>query len=275
MGRYIRSILTKEVLYYFIVRQDMSSNSIAKKLVKLKIGAGMIILLAKEYGIETKSIRESNSTEDVKKKRSNTLKSRYGIDHQLQKESPFYLKRNQTVKDKYGVENVFQLEDVKKKSLNSMVERHGVKSSRNVPWYKPNNGKRSKSHQEIEKILTDLNVSFESEYGQKKEHKHFTKYNDYLKREYSPVVDILVPNKNTVIEIYDDNFHANPNLHKDEELIKRWGGVFTAKEIRDFDKSRKEQLESLGYKVIEIWRSDIRKNKKQVIANIKSFLELS
>jgi len=55
-------------------------------------------------------------------------------------------------------------------------------------------------------------------------------------------------------------WHANPKIYKSSDIIKKWGGSKTAKEIWDFDKFRIKQIEKFGYRVIVLWQLDILKN---------------
>jgi very-short-patch-repair endonuclease len=149
-----------------------------------------------------------------------------------------------------------------------MFEKYGVTSPVHLPSYERNYGKRSKMHIKIENILTKNNVKFKSEVGNK-----FKSFNTHLNREYSPIVDILIEDKKIVIEINGDMWHANPKKYKDTDMIFKWGGLISAKEIREFDKARTEQIKSFGYEVIVLWGSDIKSNIKQIneILNEKVF----
>lgn len=68
-------------------------------------------------------------------------------------------------------------------------------------------------------------------------------------------VDIYVPEKNLVIECLGDYWHMNPKKYSPTDLNK--STKRTAQEQWEKDKRRKLFLESLGYKVIEIWESEI------------------
>lgn len=271
-GKIHRKILTKKILIDFILKQRLTINEITRLIrSKIKITNTTLAKIAREYNIKINNIYEQNSRKDIQQKRTQTFKKRYGVYHPLAKNSPFYKKRNKTVKNKYGVRNVFQLKDIKDKSKNTLIQKYGVSHPIYLPNRKNNNGKYSKCHQKIEQILKNLGITFESEYGTTGQ---FRKYNRKLKREYSPVVDIIIKNHHLVIEIYGDTFHARPKLYKDANIIKRWDGYKTAKEIRNFDRSRKRQIESFGYKVLEIWTGDIRSNIKKVKNKINNCLKL-
>ena len=88
---------------------------------------------------------------------------------------------------------------------------------------------------------------------------------DYLKSKASKVersyqisnmfVDIYVPDKNLIIECFGDYWHMNPLKYKPANFntsTKR-----TAKEQWEKDKRRRLFMESNGYKVVELWESEI------------------
>lgn len=255
---YIRSFLTKELLIELVLEKKYSSNYICLNVLKPKgyiTRAESIISFCHEYGIKTNSLVEQANNPNVRNLYKNTCIKKYGAENALSKNTKIYKKRNITVKRKYGVSNVFQSEYIKNKSRETLYKKYGVYTPVNLPWYERNYGRRSKIHKKIEKYLEESNIAYVSEVKNK-----FTKYNDYLDRIYAPQVDILIESKKIVIEINGDIWHANPKIYKSSDIIKKWGGVKTAKEIWDFDKFRIKQIENFGYKVIVLWQLDILKN---------------
>jgi very-short-patch-repair endonuclease len=68
-------------------------------------------------------------------------------------------------------------------------------------------------------------------------------------------VDIFIPEKNLVIECFGDYWHMNPSkysCHDYNSSTKR-----TAEEQWKKDKNRKLFMERNGYKVVELWESEI------------------
>jgi len=255
---YVRSFLTKELLRELIIDRKYSANYICLKILKPKgyiTGAGTIIAFCNEFDIKTNSMAEQANNPNVRNAFKNTCLKKYGSENVLSKNTKIYKKRNRTVKRKYGVSNVFQTEYVINKSRETLYKNYGVYNPVNLPWYERNYGRRSKIHKKIEKYLEEYNIAYVSEVKNK-----FTKYNDYLDRIYAPQVDILIESKKIVIEINGDRWHANPKIYKPSDIIKKWGGAKTAKEIWDFDKFRIKQIENFGYKVIVLWQLDILKN---------------
>lgn len=255
---YIRSFLTKELLIELVLEKKYSSNYICLNVLKPKgyiTGADSIISFCREYGIKTNSPAEQANNPNVRNLYKNTCIKKYGTENALSKNTKCYKKRNRTVKRKYGVSNVFECENVKNKSKKTLHEKYGVFTPVNLPWYERNYGRRSKIHKKIEKYLEESNINYASEVKNK-----FTKYNGYLDRIYAPQVDILIESKKIVLEINGDKWHANPKIYKSTDLIYKWGGTKTVKEIWEFDNIRTKQIEDFGYKVIVLWQLDILKN---------------
>lgn len=76
--------------------------------------------------------------------------------------------------------------------------------------------------------------------------------------------DIVI--NNTIIEIYGDYWHCNPEIYNEfyyHKQIKK-----TSKEIWEHDKERINILKNEGYKVIIIWEKDWKKDKNKQIEKI-------
>jgi G:T-mismatch repair DNA endonuclease (very short patch repair protein) len=264
--KYIRKyIMTEDLIRYCIEHLNFSANYICNEIFSKKgyyTDASTIIDFCKEKNIKTKTIKESANSINVRTKYKETCLKKYNKINSLSKNTLPYLKRNCTVKNKYNVNNVFQLELVKEKSKQSMINKYGVNHTIFLHTTKRNYGKRSKIHKKIESFLTEHNVDFKSEVKNK-----FTKYNNYLNKDYSPIVDILIENKKIVIEINGDIWHANPKFYKNNDMIHRFKGLISAQDIWNFDKSRISQIESFGYTVIVLWECDINNN-MELIKNI-------
>jgi len=68
-------------------------------------------------------------------------------------------------------------------------------------------------------------------------------------------VDIYIPEKNLVIECFGDYWHMNPNKYFPTDYNK--STKRTAQEQWEKDRKRRIFLESNGYKVVELWESEI------------------
>jgi very-short-patch-repair endonuclease len=221
-------------------------------------------------GIKTWSIKESNNLDTTKNKRKETCLEIYGAENCLSKNTKAYKKRNKTVKSKYGVSNVFATDSVKNKIKETCLEKYGVENyvqSQEYNQYR-NNGIKSHQHDSISKYLDSIGIIHENEYG-----KTLSKYNVEMGRIYSPRVDIFIPNKKIVIEIYGDSWHANPKSYKPTDEIYKWGGLKKAEDIWEHDNIRVRHIESSGYKVIILWCSDIMKSFEKVTKKLCKLLK--
>lgn len=257
--KYIRKyIMTEELIRYCIENLNFSANHICHEIFSKKgyyTDAGTIIDFCKEKNIKTKTIKESANSFNVRNKYKKTCLKKFNKINSLCKDTTAYLKRNDTVKMKYNVNNVFQLESIKEKSKRSMITKYGVNHSIFLPTTERSYGRRSKIHKKIEEFLIENNVDFKSEVKNK-----FKKYNNFLNKEYSPIVDILIENKKIVIEINGDLWHANPKFYKSNDKIRRFKGLISAQDVWKFDNLRISQIESFGYTVIVLWECDINNN---------------
>lgn len=75
--------------------------------------------------------------------------------------------------------------------------------------------------------------------------------------------DILLDEK-IVVEVFGDYWHANPALYNENKVIAKG----KASEIWNVDKTRIDNLNALGYKVIIVWEKDWKENKEKVLKEI-------
>jgi G:T-mismatch repair DNA endonuclease (very short patch repair protein) len=226
----------------------MSILSIQDILNKLNIKTGVIRALCNEFNIETQSIKDIANNDKTKTKRENYCKEKYGMKNVLSKGTIIYDKRNDTVKERYGVENVFQLKSIKDKIKNTMINNWGVPCGIFLPQHKVSNS-RSKPHIKVEEYLKSKKINFKSEVK-----------NMFIKNNYSPIVDILIENNKTVIEIYGNYFHGNPLMYKEDDIIKKYSGNKFVKEIWEEDEKRINQIKEFNYDVIILWEKEIHEN---------------
>jgi very-short-patch-repair endonuclease len=84
-------------------------------------------------------------------------------------------------------------------------------------------------------------------------------------------VDFLVEGK-YIIECYGDFWHCNPTKYSPSYYNR--GKKKTASDIWKRDECRKNFFESLGYKFLHLWESEIKGNQKNVRKKIKRFIRL-
>ena len=259
----------KPVLEYLI--KNNSANEVAEiisSVLNWKWTAGGIISMCRKFNIKTHSWSEAAKLPKCRKKHEETNLKRYGAKNPFCKGTSTYEKKLKTVQERYGVDNIRKSKEFQITRKKSMLKKYGVTNAIFLPTYERCTGRRSKLQKKVEEWLTNLGYSFEYEVPNK-----FLSFNEHLQREYNPIVDILLEDKKTVIEIYGDRWHANPRKYKAADIIPRWDGEVTVEYIWDVDKCRVEQIESFGYKVLILWETDINYNKDLVINLLKETLE--
>lgn len=152
---------------------------------------------------------------------------------------------------RYGVENPFQREEIKSRSKKTMMEKYGVENPIELP--KQHFTRLTKPHRVISEWLSSIGIEHENEVTG-----IFRKYNENLKRNYSPIPDIYVPSKRTIIEIYGDYWHMNPSIYKETDTVRFFDGHKTGLQVWEFDRIRIEHLSSFVDDVIVLWGSDIK-----------------
>ena len=266
--------LNKKFFQKYYIEEGLSaykiSNSILKHIDQNKINhnAGLLILLLKHYGLKSRNFSETALLESTRKSYRETCIKKYGDINALGKKSPIYHKRNNTIKEKYGVDNAFQIRNEKgiPIAVQATRDKYNIFCPNELDSYKANCGKKSKPHILVEKYLEEKSISYISEM-KGMDNKTFLKYNEHFRKLYAPRPDIIIDK--IVIEIYGDKWHCNPKKYKPNDMVYLWDGETTAKEKWKYDKHRKEHIESFGYKVYEIWASEISQGKiDDILGNI-------
>lgn len=85
-------------------------------------------------------------------------------------------------------------------------------------------------------------------------------------------VDILVLDKNIIIEYFGDYWHANPILYDENKILVYHNVPTPVKTIWEYDNKRKLFCENSGYKYIIVWEYDWLKNKDYIKSYLKSIL---
>lgn len=256
--------LTKEFLEWWFYERKGSSFILAKLFDDkynqegFKLNVPKIINRCQQFGIKTWTIKEGNNLPHVRKKRHEH--------NNLAKGSPGYIKRQEKLA-KEGITNVFQRESVKQKIKHTMMEKYGVTNPAYLEWNIPNNGQESKPHLKVIEYLESRGLIKNIDIFSEKNH-IFEHFNDELNKTFCPRPDIWIPSINTVIEIYGDRWHANPDKYKSTDIIHTWYGDITAEQIWDRDRIRTSHMENyFNTNVIILWEDEINKN------NYKSHLD--
>lgn len=258
--QYIRSIITDELLGYLYTNEMMSANKIVEYIKGCGInvgGAGYVIARLKSKNIKTRDIKETCHIESVKNQKQQTLKDRYNVSNISQIQEVKDKKAQQCI-EKYGVDNNFKSDIIKLKIKEFWRREYGVDHPSelgiNQRFYV------SRPHKNVLNILDELNIKYEFETN-----KHFKAFNYTLQKRFCPRVDIFIPAKNLVIEVFGTFWHADPKKYKPTDTFDTVYGKHTAAQIWLKDKIKLEHLANLGYNVEVIWDNNITKDSVEKI----------
>lgn len=232
---YINSILTYDFLYNEYIIEEKSANQIANEL-KIINAAGIINAL-KKHKIPNRSISQSVKMEKVIKSKKDTNLQKYGSDHNFNKDHPSRIKWQQRLLDEEGIVNVFQRDEVKKKSVISLYNNGKNKI--------PNGKSKSKIHLITLEILESLDIPFLDE-------KAISDGNTVY------FYDAHILGTKKLIEVNGDFWHANPKIYKETDLVKLPGTPLLAKQIWYNDLKKKNMAEKYNYDILYLWESDFK-----------------
>jgi hypothetical protein len=254
--KYITSI--KELIESGYSILYLSNNSLS--LFGEKISYDILSTTCRHHGIKIPTLKDTANSKITRKLYQSTVESIYGIGiTNVSQHSSVKEKKNNTNLNRYGVANPFQREEIKEKSKNTLFKKYGVFNPVELPWYSKNNGRFSRPHKKVSQLLTELGVFHENDKAGM-----FRKYNEELGRIYSPIPDIYVPSKNTVIEIFGDRWHMNPKLYIESDIVHFFDGPHTAKEVWVGDQIRNNHILLFGVDILVIWEYDIKHSLEQV-----------
>ena len=101
--------------------------------------------------------------------------------------------------------------------------------------------------------------------------REFKKSNIERKLNYS--YDFVISNIKFCLEYNGDDFHANPKLYKENDTPNFYSNTLKSKEIWEYDKTKLNFLEQLGFNTLVVWDSEYKENgekiSNQVIDKIK------
>ena len=161
-----------------------------------------------------------------------------------------------TMISKYGVENPSQIpfvrekisSSIKKRMKNLSKEEKRKMTSKARETFHDHGGYSSNLEKIIQKILVELGENF-----------------IHNKNKFGYNWDIIIEDKKLIIEIQGTLFHADPEFYNSDFSIRGW---FTAKDVWEKDRVKKEKAESNGYKVIYIWEKEIRKKTNKMLEDM-------
>jgi len=132
------------------------------------------------------------------------------------------------------------IKKLKRKAKNPLgsVSANAAKMSNKMTW----------PEKEFKKLLKEIGVSFEIQ-----------------KVVGNKIFDFYIPEKNMLIEVDGDYWHANPDTVETLNKIQE-------RNLRN-DKFKEGLAAGLGYKLERVWESDLKNNYKVIKANFKKILK--
>tara|TARA_Y100000296_G_C5150228_1_gene245994 strand:- start:22 stop:888 length:867 start_codon:yes stop_codon:yes gene_type:complete len=138
-------------------------------------------------------------------------------------------------------------QESKQKQKDTLLSRYGVINGYEMAKHK------TSSKSQIE-ILKQLRKQFPKWKIQKE--KRIGKYR----------VDILIPERKTIIEYNGSYWHCDPRQYSASYYNKKKG--LLAEQIWEYDKKRINKLKSLGYTIIIVWERDYLSDKEKTINSL-------
>lgn len=246
--------ITKEQLEDMYFNKNMSCLDIQKYFDFHNFD--IVYKLFDKFDIKRRSLKESKLL--CKNKFEETNLKKYGHKHNFCKDHPSRKEWEQKLLDEEGITNVFQREDVKKKSIETLIQKYGVEKAGLITTCRGKNS-YSQIHRKVVEICQELNIQVGIEFKLK-----------YKKRYFA--YDIIIENTNKLIEVNGDYWHGNPQIYKDSDIImKNSSAEITVGEKWKKDKVKINHAKSNGYKVLTIWEKDLKENIEYIMERIILF----
>lgn len=215
--------------------------------------------LFRELGVSV-SLKAAHNNEITKNKRTETFRSRYGFDHNFIRGTSSRNKWEKRLIEEEGITNVFQREDVKKKSLDTILDKYGKELWLHSITVR-GSGIVSKLNKQVFEILEKNSINFSIEFKVKCEKRYYYSY------------DILIEGEKKIIEINGDYWHCNPRKYAHDHIyLKGSSREKTAKDKWKEDEDKINFIRDKGYQVLVIWEMDLKNDKIMVEKEILNFI---
>jgi G:T-mismatch repair DNA endonuclease (very short patch repair protein) len=226
-----------------------------------------IVDICKWHNVTTPSLSKSAKSAATRALYKSTVMERYGVDNvsgaQIVKD-----KKEQTNINRHGVNNPFQREEIKEKSKSTMLRKYGVTNPIHMPRAGKMQGRLSKPHKKVSDALLENKIEHTND-----QPGLFPKFNKEKNRNYGPIPDIFIPDKNIVVEIFGDYWHMNPIFYKATDVVKFFQGYRSGKDTWENDRKRIQHIKLFNTKVLVIWEHDIKNSFENTIKRIIEFYE--
>ena len=291
-----------ELLNNLYIKDNYSILDITEYL-KNDISSYHIYFLLDKFNIPKKGVKGSANSKRTREKYKKTGTEKYGPENSLSKGTMPYEKKNKTVKEKYGVDNVFQLEEVKNKLNETMLETYGCLRICNPEKLKETLKNRTKEQKSTHYKNISIankkkweNYTDEQKYdvinrlSKIRQQPNFHKINKIETKVSNALSQIGFPfqfsyfikrrqfdfkiGENILIEVQGDYWHSNPKFYKEDDIINYPRGKCKAKDVWSKDAEKKEIAEKYGYEVFYVWEDEIKHlNEKDIVLLIKEKIE--
>lgn len=215
----------------------------------------IVYKLFKKFDIKRRSAKESKIL--CKDKYEQTNLKKYGHKHNFCKTHPSREKWELRLLEQEGITNVFQREDVKKKSVETLMKKYGTETSGEITTCRGKNS-FSQIHRRVVEICQEYDIKVQIEFKLK-----------YGERRYF-AYDIIIDSTNKLIEVNGDYWHGNPKIYKTSDIIlKNTSSEITVGEKWKKDKAKIDHAKNNGYEILIIWEKDLNESiesvKKQIL----------
>jgi len=258
------------------LEEEYVVNNLSLPDIKIKYGidSKSITFLLDTFNIKRRSISESAISISVPKQKK-FMMEKYGVEWSSQLESVKEIKRNNNL-EKFGVDNIWKSDWFKENRDNFFIEKHGLNISdyNKLHWLSlSEEGQKSHMINSVQKssiessielriksLLDMMNIQYVSQMKLKS-----SKNSLYF-------FDICIGN--ILIEINGDFWHANPEKYKKGDILKFPKKEVISDELWLKDKIKKKDANKIGYNVVYLWESFIRKSSnEELIETLKDIIE--
>lgn len=168
--------------------------------------------------------------------------------------------------EKYGTTNLMEVPSIKKKIVNTLIDRYNVTNAYHLAKRSPF---ASKVSQDVFQMIYDNLPADRKQFCQFRDlnSEYIVKPKDARKpRSF----DFVMLDTKKCIEFNGDFWHMNPTQYTEDAInnvVKK-----TAKEIWDHDKCKLQLIESMGFEVLVIWENDWYQTPDDVLQRCFEFI---
>ena len=264
------------IVYLENLEKEYVVNNLSLPDIKRKYGidSKSITFLLDNFNIKRRSISESAISISVPKQKK-IMMEKYGVEWSSQLESVKEIKRNNNL-EKFGVDNIWKSDWFKENRDNFFIEKHGLNVSdyNKLHWlslseeeqknHMINSVQKSSIESSIELRIKSLLDMMTIQYTSQMK----------LKSSKNSVYFFDICIGNILIEINGDFWHANPNKYKKGDILKFPKKEVISDELWIKDKIKRKDAIRMGYNVVYLWESFIRKSSnEELIEVLKDILE--